>query len=1054
MSAKSYNQYIVKAILLHIILIFCITGRSQIINLDPNKEITQYTLKSWTIDDGLSSNALRNIIQTKDGYIWLASYDGVTRFNGVDFITFNTHNTNALFSDAIKVFYEDKKEILWIGSQKGITLYKNNSFYKNDKLKYLDTCIIETIYADKNNNIWIGTNTNGLYIYETDTLIHIKTLKAFKQSAIRAIFEDNSGNIWVGMINGELVKYKNNKFIQCGLYKKTKGIHCFYQDNEKIIWVGTSEGIYTLKNDSLYKNSKLNIPFVNAITQDSNGLLWIASFSDGLFRYNKISHQLEKFTEKDGLPSNMIGIIIFDNEGILWGTTYRKGIFQIIDGKFTCYSKSKGLFSDIITAILQYSDNTYWIATETGKINVLQNGKISELKTNISIPSLQIKHLFKDSKENIWISTYEGLVKKTKHKEILFDQNSGFPDNLTRLCFEDSKGNIWVGTNSSGLHRINKDNSFFTINTKNGLSSNFIMSIVEDRSGNLIVGTKNGLNFIKNDTVVKQYKMSDGLPDNFSFNIYIDSDDILWISTNSGISRMENGKFANCKVENGLLTNIIYDILEDNLGFFWMPGPKGIMKVSKQQLNDFAKGKLQNIDCDFFDKSNGMKNSVCLGATKSLKTKDGKLWFMTAEGIAIIDPENIPINYELPQVIIEKIYTVNNVYYPNSEVKILHENKRFYIEYTALSYIAPQKIQFKYKLEPFENDWIEAGNKRFISYTNISPGSYIFKLLSTNSDGIWSKNYTYVNIIVLPVWYQTWWFRIIIIIFVLGAVFYWYKLKINKIENQKKELKKLVKERTIEINNQKEEIIDSILYAKRIQKAILELDKIIKQLLPEYFIINEPRDIVSGDFYWVSEKNGNIIIAVADCTGHGVPGAFMSMLGITYISEIVNKTDNIKANEILNQLREKVIKSLHQKEVEEATTDGMDISLCIIDYKKMELQFSGANNPAYMIRENELREIGADKMPIGIHVNDKQPFAVKHIKLVKNDMLYLFSDGYSDQFGGKKDRKFMIWRLKEILQKNSKLPINKQKIHLINAHREWKGNNEQVDDILIMGIRI
>ncbi|MCK4663133.1 MAG: SpoIIE family protein phosphatase [Bacteroidales bacterium] len=281
------------------------------------------------------------------------------------------------------------------------------------------------------------------------------------------------------------------------------------------------------------------------------------------------------------------------------------------------------------------------------------------------------------------------------------------------------------------------------------------------------------------------------------------------------------------------------------------------------------------------------------------------------------------------------------------------------------------------------------------------------------------------------------------------------KLAEKEIEKQKNEIE-CQRDQIAEINM---EVKDSILYASRIQSALLTPRELMNKYLSDYFIINKPRDIVSGDFYWVGQKDNKLIIAVADCTGHGVPGAFMSMLGMTYINEIVNiaktrKGVSLQPNEILNQLREKIIKSLHQKEKEGETNDGMDISLCIIDYKKMELQFSGANNPAYLIRKNKLQEIAADKMPIGIYVNDNQPFTAQSIKLIKNDMLYLMSDGYSDQFGGNKGKKFMIWRLKEILQSNSNLHINEQKTHLINIHEKWKGKSEQVDDILIMGIKI
>ncbi|MCK4662642.1 MAG: tetratricopeptide repeat protein [Bacteroidales bacterium] len=257
-----------------------------------------------------------------------------------------------------------------------------------------------------------------------------------------------------------------------------------------------------------------------------------------------------------------------------------------------------------------------------------------------------------------------------------------------------------------------------------------------------------------------------------------------------------------------------------------------------------------------------------------------------------------------------------------------------------------------------------------------------------------------------------------------------------------------------EISSQKEEIIDSIIYAKRIQTAIFPSDESVRELFNDYFILNKPKGIVSGDFYWFSKINNKIVIAVADCTGHGVPGAFMSMLGVTMLNKIVNEKSIIKPNEILDQLRANIIVSLHQTGKSGEANDGMDISLITIDKKNNSLEYSGANNSAYLFRNNELAEIFADKMPIGIYSEIEISFSCQKMSIQTGDIIYLFTDGYADQFGGLKNKKFLYKHFKNLLKEIHNLPMNEQETKLFKTHRKWKDNNEQVDDILIMGIKI
>jgi len=266
-------------------------------------------------------------------------------------------------------------------------------------------------------------------------------------------------------------------------------------------------------------------------------------------------------------------------------------------------------------------------------------------------------------------------------------------------------------------------------------------------------------------------------------------------------------------------------------------------------------------------------------------------------------------------------------------------------------------------------------------------------------------------------------------------------------------LEKKVIERTEKIELQRREITDSIQYASRIQRALLPRKEELEKLLPSYFILNKPRNIVSGDYYWAASKDNKVIIAVADCTGHGVPGAFMSILGLAYLNEILNKSAALRANEILNQLRGQVIKSLHQTGKADETKDGMEIALCVVDFEKKKLQYSGAFRPLYLIRNNELVEFKGDSMPIGFYEDEDSSFKNKELNFIENDIIYMFSDGYVDQLGGPDRKTFKSGKFKQLLIDIHKKTLRDQKEILESQFEDWRSNIEQIDDIMIMGIR-
>jgi phosphoserine phosphatase RsbU/P len=294
----------------------------------------------------------------------------------------------------------------------------------------------------------------------------------------------------------------------------------------------------------------------------------------------------------------------------------------------------------------------------------------------------------------------------------------------------------------------------------------------------------------------------------------------------------------------------------------------------------------------------------------------------------------------------------------------------------------------------------------------------------------------------------------------IDSAFEVYDLKLqnkNLIEDLKEanlNLEKKVEERTRQIEQQSRNITDSIQYASRIQSALMLPSEELDRLLPSHFILNKPKDIVSGDYYWVSLKNNRMIVAVADCTGHGVPGAFMSIMGINFLSEIVNKTEFIKANEILNELREHLIRSLGQTGQRDETKDGMEMALCVVDLDSKQLQFSGAFRPLYLIRNKELIVIKGDRMPIGIYNEEEVSFTNKEMQVRENDVFYLFTDGYVDQIGGPDRKTFKSRKFKQLLKDIHQRPLKEQKSILEKEHHAWKCDIEQIDDILVMGVKL
>ncbi|MHC1702443.1 MAG: two-component regulator propeller domain-containing protein [Tenuifilaceae bacterium] len=770
--------------------------------LDPNKKITQYICKNWTMENGLPTNSLVHICQTKDGYLWISSYSGLTRFDGINFKVFNKKNTDIFESDGIRELAEDNNGTLWITTQNsGLLAFKDGEFKsigKEQGIKHL----YRALHIDKKNRIWAASPEKGWFYYENDEF-HFISQESHANFEVRSIAESKDGSIWFGTLGQGLFQFVDGSF---KTFKEKDGlpsdwIYSMYVDDNDNLWIGTGNGL-SFFDGKIFKTIPLkNQNTITGIEKDKYGFLWLGTIN-GLYRIDPITLKYEFLSSENGLINDFINDILLDIEGNLWMTNYKGGLSELKGGKFTLYSESSGLPGKVVNAICEIDSNVFLVAFDNGFMSKISNG----VSTNFGFKSLsgkRIRHILKDRNKNLWISTYSGLLKiNSKNEETWYHEETGFPDTQIRLTFEDTKGNIWVGTRNNGLIKTCKDKPHIIFNTSNGLTSNLILSIDEDKNGNILVGTSEGIegfNIIYEDKVQKTFGEKDGFFGDIVFNTFTDKNNYVWLATNNGLSCFYDGKFTNFTTKQGLAEDATLDILEDNYGYLWLPFSKGIMRIKKQELLDYIDNKITSVTCRVFDKHDGMKVSECNPTAQSLKARDGSLLFPTIDGIAQIDPSSIPFNNFIPPVIIEDLIVDNVKINKNNYIEFQPGKKRFTFNYTAINLFEPEKVEFKYMLEGFEDEWVDAGSNRTISYTNLTHGNYTFKVIACNNDGVWNNTGSSISFSIEPRFIETIWFYILIIISIVIIVWLSYRARIVQLRNRQKVLERIIEKRTKEL---------------------------------------------------------------------------------------------------------------------------------------------------------------------------------------------------------------------------------------------------------------
>ena len=836
---------------------------AQNVNLNTEKRLSQYVMRSWSTAEGMASEATNEMIQTDDGYIWVASYAGLHRFDGIDFTIYNSVNSDIPSANVMCVEKGLNGEV-WIGSLHGIAFFKNGIFETPEPLLSTRDKSIEEMLLTKDGTLWFSTKSNHLFRYKDDVLKEFTDAFDLQESTVLSMAESTNGDVFFGTDDSKLFTYTAaDEYKPIELDKNVNGVNTLYFDGE-LIYIGTGRGLFVWNGDRIVKHGQVSDRAVTKVQVDQNNVIWLGTMS-GLFRWNPTNAKLDSLTEESGMPNNIVRDMFVDQEGNLWVATYRNGIFFLYDGSIVSYTKTDGMETDIIASATEIADNTYLLGNENCVLNVLQNGEIAKWESPIPLPNGRLKHLFTDSKGIVWMSTYSGLYILNGAESRRYTVIDGFPDNYIRVANEDAQGNVWVGTKNAGLFRFSSIDAWEQISIEDGLSSNYIMSIDSNKEGQLIVGTISGLNILGKDGSIKSIKVEDGLPSNFMFATF-STENFIWIASNDGLTGYSDTQIVNYNTENGFPVDIIYDILPDDQGNFWMPSESSILSLNSADLEASTKDAGLTFNVKEYDKSYGMKNSNCMGAVQSLKDSKGQFWIPTLGGMVRLNPVDIdPIELR-PKMLIERMTAGHAPLDLQSEIVIPAGTDRVLIDFTAISYVQADRLQLRYKLEPFDEDWIVATPERNAIYTNLPPADYVF-LLEAGVDGIYSDHQLIQDITMQASWWQTLWARVLFILCLLALAFLLYWLRLRALTARTFRLEATVLERTQELENQKEELNQAIVQLKNAQEQMIQSDKMASLGILSAGVaheINNPLNFMQGGVEGLErslEKDTNVEIA-------------------------------------------------------------------------------------------------------------------------------------------------------------------------------------------------
>jgi len=772
----------------------------------PHNAIQGYGHQAWQASEGLPQDSVQTILQTRDGFLWVGTERGLARFDGLHFDVFKNANAGGIKINYIEVLYESRDATLWIGTRgSGLIGMKDGKFAVYPTANVSGGEDVKSIQQDRDGSMWIGFKSGGLGHLADGKLTVLTTKQGLSSNKIGALLSAADGTLWVATDDGGLDHWDGQRFIvfntKNGL--PSDSISSLFEDADGALWIGTNRGLARLKSGrfTLYNiKNGLSSVAVLSLQGDRDGNLWIGTDGGGL---NCLKNgAIRIFNSEMGLTNNVVLSIAEDAEGSIWIGTDGGGLDQLRKVSFNTYGRESGLSDDYVRTVIGDGAGGLWTGTNGG-LSHWRDGKFSNFIARSGLKNNVVRSLYLDHEKALWIGTDGGGASRMKDgKFTLFGTKSGWPSNVIMGFAEDVKNHLWIGT-IDGL--VEMDGSAErTYTTRDGLSSNVILDVVATPDGFLWIGTSHGLTRLSASKFLT-YNARNGFTDEAVSAVYEDSKGTLWIGTEGdGLFRLKNERFSQYTTKDGLTDDVIPEIIESDEGDLWLPSNRGISRISKEELDGFADGKITRVHAHEYGVANGMKTSICTsgGRPSAWKGQDGNLYFATIKGLARVDPAHLLVNPLPPPAVIETLVANGRSIVPQNGLRVPPGKGDLEIHFAGLSFDESKKVQFRYQLSGFDAGWVDAGTRAVAYYTNIPPGDYTFRVIACNRDGVCDPHETALALSLQPHFYQTHLFYVLCAL--AAGICGWgmYRSRVHRINEQKSQLSVLVDQRTAELRGE------------------------------------------------------------------------------------------------------------------------------------------------------------------------------------------------------------------------------------------------------------
>ena len=1007
-------------------------------------------------ESGIVGTHINDIAQDEQGYLWVATNSGVSRFDGKTFI--NYHEREGLGENICSSIFCDNEGNIWVGHQSaGVSIISSDSIKTLSEKDGLANNEVHDIFQDKDGKIWIAT-FGGVSVLEDENWSLITKADGLASNNVRAITQDVDGKMWMGTYGAgiNILDESKTEHLHRGNGLINNYVTSFGLSGNDVL-IGTLGGLSAWNGNSFVNvpgSNQLSNNQVNDVAIGSTSQIWIGTFSG----INRLGATPISLSELNGLPENEIHATFIDAENNVWLGT-NSGLIRIKNLAFEHHFSTEDL--DVYpSSLFVDSKGQFWAGNEAGGVLSYNGTRFVSAFEDPDINDHQISSIAEDADGNLWFGTMDfgGLFQWDGEKFYIYSDEFGLADNNINCLVSDNDGILYIGT-PNGLSTFD-GMGFQIVFLSDDFATNHVTALEKNDDGSILIGSSDGALFRYTEGEARklhQPQISTRITDITSSNL-----GVAFAAKDGGVWVDRNGAIEHISEENGLHNSDVHSLAFHNEHLFVGTGT-GLEQIFFE-ADSFRLEK--------HDRAHGFLGGSC--KNDGMLSVNEDVFIGTEKGMVILNPRELKPDNKAPKTALTELQlsyeTVDwsslgyqvlpNGMPANLNLSYTDNNLRFF--FSGINHSYPEQVTYKWKLEGYEAEWTPYSNEVKASYPSLSPGDYTFKLVACNSNGICSEEPIEYSFSINPPFWQTWWFLTLLFIAITLGTFLYVKQREKRLLEEKQILESTVEERTKELREQKEivehqnqHITESIEYASNIQKAILPSEEEMNSAFNGHFVFYRPKDVVGGDFYWAYHENDISWAAAVDCTGHGVSGAFMSMIGSDLLNQIIIEKKISDPARVLEEMDKGIKLAFAQSAKEFESDQGMDVTLIRIDRKKNSLLFAGAQRPLFIFVDGELTEIEGDRYSISCADETAKDFTNHEVSYTENAMTYLFSDGITDQFGGPKGKKFMLRRVREFLVENHANEMEIQHNTLIKTFDDWRGkDNNQLDDVMLMAIRL